>query len=434
MPIAEDSIRDAYRIAKSRYADVGVDTDAAMDRLSRIAVSMHCWQGDDVVGFEDNDAALGNGLAVTGNHPGRARTVDQLRTDLELAYRLIPGDHRLNLHAMYGEFGDAKVDRDEITPHHFAGWMQWSADHSVPLDFNPSFFSHRLAADGFTLASADDDTREFWIRHGIASREIAAAMGRHQGTASVNNFWIPDGYKDTPADRKAPRQRLADSLDKIFAEDLPPDQTIDAVECKLFGIGSESYVVGSHEFYMGYAISRRRWLCLDAGHFHPTEVVSDKISAVMPYVPGVLLHVSRGVRWDSDHVVTYDNELVALMQELVRGDYLGDVRIGLDFFDASINRVAAWVIGTRNVCRAMLAALLEPTETLVEAERDGDLTTRLALMEQSKTMPVGAVWDQYCLRSGVPVAMDWLPIVQDHHDTVASGRDRSHRGGPAVTA
>ena len=415
------NIDTAFRVACEQYQSLGVDVGEALDRLRGVEISVHCWQGDDVAGFEGGDTALGDGLAVTGNYPGRARTPDELRSDLELAYSLIPGKHRLNLHAMYGEFNEP-VDRDQLDVTHFQGWIDWAASQGVSLDFNPSYFSHAKAADGFTLAHADPGVRQFWIEHGIACRKIAAAMGEAQGNPCIDNFWIPDGYKDTPASRSAPRERLAASLDAIFAEELSPRHTLDAVECKLFGIGSESYVVGSHEFYLGYAISRNKVLCLDAGHFHPTEVISDKISAVLMYVPALLLHVSRGVRWDSDHVVTYSDELQAIMQEIVRGNYLDRVHIGLDFFDASINRVAAWAIGTRNALKALLAALLEPTERLQQLERDDDLTARLALMEEQKTMPLGAVWDHYCRSVGVPVGAEWLEKVRHYEKSVQQTR------------
>ncbi|TWT98341.1 L-rhamnose isomerase [Stieleria varia] len=417
-----EQIEKAFALAKERYASIGVDVDRAIQSLRQVAISVHCWQGDDVAGFEATDVALGSGLAVTGNYPGRARNADELRSDLQLAYSLIPGRHRLNLHALYGEFS-GQVDRDEIDVTHFQGWIDWARSEEVKLDFNPSYFSHEKADDGFTLSHSDSGVRQFWIDHGIACRKIAAAMGGAQGTPCVNNFWVPDGYKDSPACRKAPRERLAASLDEIFDEVIDTDKLLDAVECKLFGIGSESYVVGSHEFYLGYAISRNKTLCLDAGHFHPTEVISDKISSVLMYVPELLLHVSRGVRWDSDHVVTFSDELQAIMQEIVRGQYLDRVHIGLDFFDASINRVAAWVIGTRNALKALLAALLEPTETLQRAEREGDYTTRLALMEEQKMMPLGAVWDQFCLMSDVPVGADWLQNVRQYESDVLSQRN-----------
>jgi L-rhamnose isomerase len=416
------NIEIAFQLAREQYQALGVDVDGALARLSEVEISLHCWQGDDVVGFEGHHGALGNGLAVTGNYPGRARTPDELRSDLELAFSLIPGRQRLNLHALYGDFSSGRVDRDTIGVEHFQGWIDWGRSQNVSLDFNPSFFSHKYAADGFTLAHADDGIRQFWIDHGIACRRIAAAMGAAQGNACINNFWVPDGFKDSPASRQAPRERLAASLDVIFAEDLPRQHTLDSVECKLFGIGSESYVVGSHEFYLGYAISRNKVLCLDAGHFHPTEVISDKISSVLLYVPELLLHVSRGIRWDSDHVVTYTDELQAIMQEIVRGDYLDRVHIGLDYFDASINRVAAWAIGTRNALKAVLAALLEPTEKLQQLEREGDYTARLALMEEQKMMPLGAVWNHYCQTSGVPIGAAWLEKVKQYERVVQALR------------
>jgi L-rhamnose isomerase len=420
-PESNSKIESAFALANERYAALGVDVGAALQRLKTIPVSMHCWQGDDVVGFEHQTEALGNGLAVTGNYPGKARSIDELRKDAESAFSMIPGKHRLNLHAIYGDFV-GPVDRNEVEPAHFQSWIDWAGDQSIGLDFNPSFFSHSNASDGFTLAHADEGIRNFWIEHGIACRKIGAAMGGSLGSACVTNFWVPDGYKDLPADRTAPRQRLADSLDKIFAESIDPKLNLDAVECKLFGIGSESYVVGSHEFYLGYALSRKKMLCLDAGHFHPTEVISDKISSVLMYLPEILLHGSRGVRWDSDHVVTLSDELQAIAQEVVRGGYVDRVHLGLDFFDASINRVAAWVIGTRNMIKAMLMALLEPTEKIQRMELEGDLTSRLALFEELKTLPFGAVWDYYCLQSGVPVGTDWLEQVKQYETSVQSKR------------
>ncbi len=416
-----DRINRAFELAREQYQSVGVDVDRALKKLGELSISVNCWQGDDVAGFEGDHGALGNGLAVTGNYPGRARTADELRSDAEFAFSLIPGKHRFNLHALYGEF-KGPVDRDQIDVEHFHAWIEWSRSQGVSLDFNPSYFSHPKAADGFTLAHADDGVRQFWIEHGIASRKIAAAMGASQGNPCINNFWVPDGYKDSPADRKAPRERLADSLDAIFKADLPAEHTLDSVECKLFGIGSESYVVGSHEFYLGYAISRNKLLCLDAGHFHPTEVISDKVSSVLMYVPSLLLHVSRGVRWDSDHVVTFTDELQAIMHEIVRGDFLHRVHIGLDFFDASINRVAAWTIGTRNTLRAALVAFLEPTEQLKQLELEGDLTARLALMEELKSMPFGAVWDYYCESHEVPVQAAWLEKVRQYEKSTQGQR------------
>ncbi len=419
--VSDEAIRQAYQLAAERYAALGVDTAAALKRLAAISISLQCWQGDDVGGFEQSSAPLGGGLAVTGSYPGKARTPEELRCDLQRAYSLIPGRHRLNLHASYGEFA-GPVNRDEIATAHFQGWMDWAAEQRLGLDFNPTYFAHAKARDGFTLAHHDDGIRQFWIDHGKACRRIGAALGARQGSPCVTNFWVPDGYKDTPADRRGPRERLAASLDAIFAEPLDPACNLDAVECKLFGLGSESYVVGSHEFYLGYAISRCKLLCLDTGHFHPTEVVSDKISAVLMHVPTLLLHVSRGVRWDSDHVVTLTDELQALACELVRGDYLQQVYLGLDFFDASINRVAAWVIGARNLLKALLIALLEPTQQLQQWERSGDFTRRLAMLEELKSMPFGAVWDYYCHQADVPVAAAWLNDVRQYEQDVLAGR------------
>jgi L-rhamnose isomerase len=417
MAISENNVRNAYAFAKERYAALGVDVDQAIARLEKIAISLHCWQGDDVGGFENPAAAIGGGLAVTGNYPGKASTADELRQDLDNAYSLIPGIHRLNLHAIYLE-ANKKVDRNKITPEYFSGWVDWAKEMDHGIDFNPTCFSHPLADDGFTLSHPDAGIRQFWIEHCIASREIGAYFGHELGTPAVTNIWIPDGYKDSPVDRQSPRARLLESLDKIFEKEIDPALNLDAVECKLFGIGSESYVVGSHEFYMGYAVSRGKLLCLDAGHFHPTEVISDKISAVMQYVPELMLHVSRGVRWDSDHVVTLTDELQAIMQELVRGDYLDRTHIGLDFFDASINRVAAWVIGTRNALRALLMALLEPTSNLRDMELSGDITARLVMLEELKGMPFGSVWDYHCLRQGVPVGISYLDVIRTYEKQV----------------
>ena len=414
-------IEKAYEAARQRYAELGVDTEKAIERLARTAVSLHCWQGDDVGGFETSEGLSGGGLVATGAYPGKARTPDELREDIEKAMSLIPGKHRLNLHAMYAETA-GKVDRNELTAEHFAAWIDWAKGNGLGMDFNGTFFSHPKAESGFTLSSADEGIRRFWVEHGIACRKIGAAMGKELGTACVTNLWIPDGYKDIPVDRKGPRQRLKKSLDEIFAEKIDQKCLLDAVESKLFGIGSECYVVGSHEFYLGYAIGNNVLLCLDTGHFHPTEVVSDKISSVMEFLDRILLHVSRGVRWDSDHVVILSDELRAIAEELVRGDYLERVHIGLDFFDASINRVAAWVIGTRCMLKALLIALLEPTEKLREMEMSGDFTSRLATLEELKTLPFGAVWDYYCTKMEVAPAQAWLDEVKAYEKDVLSKR------------
>jgi L-rhamnose isomerase len=416
--MASDRIEAAYAAAKERFAELGVDTDEALRHISQIPISLHCWQGDDIGGFEGAGGDLGGGLAVTGNYPGKATTPDQLRSDLDVAYSLIPGSHRLNLHALYGEFGGKKVDRDEITPEHFQGWIEWAKAGNHGVDFNPSYFAHAKAEDGFTLAHADKGIRDFWIEHGKRCREIGAAFGSALNTPAVTNFWMPDGYKDSPADRTAPRVRMTESLDEIFAAPIDPALNIDAVEPKLFGIGSESYVVGSHEYYLGYAITRNKLLCLDAGHFHPTESIADKISSVMLYVPEILLHVSRGVRWDSDHVVTFTEDLQNIALEIIRTGRVDNIHIGLDFFDAQINRVAAWVIGTRNMIKALLLALLEPANTLKAAELAGDYTTRLVLLEEQKSLPWAAVWDYYCEQKGVPVGDAWLKTIRQYETDV----------------
>jgi L-rhamnose isomerase len=411
----------SYSLAQERYAAMGVDTEAAMAKLATIPISLHCWQGDDVGGFENTGEGLSGGIAVTGNYPGRARTPDELRADLDMALSLIPGKHRLNLHAFYGEYGGKKVERDEITPEHFSNWIAWAKANGMGMDFNPTCFAHPKAADGFTLSHADQGIRDFWVEHCVRSREISAVMGRELGSPCVMNVWVPDGYKDTPVDRVSPRRRLADSLDRVFAKAQDPAHMLDAVECKLFGIGSESYVVGSHEFYMGYAVKNQKLLCLDAGHFHPTETIADKLGSALMFVPEILLHVSRGVRWDSDHVVTLDDALQSISSALVRDDLLSRTHIGLDFFDASINRIAAWTIGTRNTLKSLLIALLEPA-ALKAAEASGDLTTRLALMEELKGMPWGAVWDQYCEKQGVPTGTAWLAETKRYEAGVLSKR------------
>jgi L-rhamnose isomerase len=421
MATSSNPITQSYTLAKARYADLGVDTDAVMAKLAKIPISLHCWQGDDVGGFENSGEGLSGGIAVTGNYPGRARTPDELRADLDKALSLIPGKHRLNLHAFYGEFGGKKVERNEIQPEHFQNWIDWAKANGMGMDFNPTCFAHPKAVDGFTLSHPDAGIRQFWIEHCIASREIGAAMGKALGSPTVTNVWIPDGYKDVPVDRLSPRQRLSDSLDKVFAKSLDPAYHLDAVECKLFGIGSESYVVGSHEFYMGYAVKNQKVLCLDAGHFHPTEGIADKLSSVLMYVPEVLLHVSRGVRWDSDHVVILDDALQSIAAELVRNRLLERTHIGLDFFDASINRIAAWTIGTRNTLKALLMALLEPA-ALLEAEMAGDYTSRLALMEEAKSLPWGAVWDAYCESQNVPSGSSWLDEVKKYEKDVLINR------------
>ncbi|WCG83532.1 L-rhamnose isomerase [Pectobacterium sp. A5351] len=414
-------IETAWQLAKARYASLNIDVEAALEQLDQIPVSMHCWQGDDVAGFENTGGPLTGGIQATGNYPGKASTPDELRADLEQAFALIPGPKRLNLHAIYLESAQP-VARNEIAPEHFRTWVEWAKRHQLGLDFNPTCFSHPLSADGFTLSHPDEKVRRFWIEHCQASRRISAYFGRELGTPSVMNIWVPDGMKDLTIDRLAFRQRLLSALDEIIAEPLDQAHHIDAVESKLFGIGAESFTVGSNEFYLGYAASRGTALCLDAGHFHPTEVISDKISSAILYVPRLLLHVSRPVRWDSDHVVLLDDETQAIAHEIVRHKLLNRVHIGLDFFDASINRIAAWVIGTRNMKKALLRALLEPTETLRKLEQQGDYTARLALLEEQKSLPWQAVWEHYCQRHDVLPGSEWLQQVRQYEETILTQR------------
>ena len=411
----------AYAIAQEQFLEQGVDTETALAAMAEHPISIHCWQGDDVGGFEDTGDSLGGGLAVTGNYPGRARNADELRQDADQAMALLPGKHRFNLHAIYAETGGVRVERDALAPEHFSRWIDWATQSGLGLDFNPTYFAHPRAADGVTLSHPDPEIRQFWVAHGAACRRIGAAMGAATGTACVTNVWVPDGSKDTPVDRLGPRERLRDSLDSIFAEEFDPAYNLDAVESKLFGIGAESYTVGSHEFYLGYATSRQKLLCLDTGHFHPTEVVSDKLSAVLCWAPRVLLHVSRGVRWDSDHVVVLADELRAIAREIALHGYGPRVHIGLDFFDATINRVAAWVIGVRATQQALLEALLTPVQKLRDAEATGDFTARLALMEESKSLPYGAVWAEYCTRHDTP-ATGWLESVRRYERETLSQR------------
>lgn len=415
-------IDQAYKLAKERFAQTGVDTDKALARLSRIPISIHCWQGDDVGGFENAGGVLGDGLAVTGNYPGKARTANELRADFECAAGLIPGALRFNLHACYAEMSGKKVDRDELSAAQFRNWIDWARRLKIGLDFNQTYFSHPLVKGGMTLTHPDASIRKFWIEHGIRCREIGAEFGRALKNTCVTNLWIPDGMKDTPADRRAPRERLMESLDAVFKKKIDRKLNLDSVESKLFGIGAESYTPGSHEFYMGYAVSRGILLTLDAGHFHPTEGIADKISSVLCFVPEIALHVSRGVRWDSDHVVTLTDELHAIAQEIVWGGFTDRVHVGLDYFDASINRIAAWVIGTRNMRKALLMALVTPIEMIRKLELEGDYTSRLALMEDAKMLPMGAVWDYYCETRGVPPGDAWLSEVKNYERTVLAKR------------
>jgi L-rhamnose isomerase len=414
----ERNLEQSYRLGKERYAELGVDTEKALKQLAGIPISIHCWQGDDVGGYENARAELGAGLAVTGNYPGKARTPQELRSDFEKALSVIPGKHRFNLHASYAETKGKRVDRDALTADLFDDWIAWAKSLNIGLDFNQTYFAHPKVVNGLTLTSKDKGIRQFWIEHGIRCREIGVAFGKALGTPCLTNLWIPDGMKDTPADRGGPRERLMKSLDAIFKKKLDRKHNLDSVEPKLFGIGAESYTAGSHEFYLGYAVSRQTLLTLDAGHYHPTESIADKISSVLLYLTQIALHVSRGVRWDSDHVVTFTDELQTIAQEIVWDGHIGRVRIGLDYFDASINRIAAWVIGTRNVLKALLLALLSPVEKLKRFEADGDYTSRLALMEEAKSLPFGVVWDYYCFSKGVPTGPAWLNEIKAHEQAV----------------
>lgn len=417
------TIEQSFALARERYAKHGVDVDAALGTLATVSLSVHCWQGDDVGGFERPDASLsGGGIQVTGNYPGRARHVGELRMDLEKALSLLPGRHRVNLHAMYGEFGGKPVDRDQVEPAHYRGWVEWAKQKGLKLDFNPTLFSHPKAADGWTLSHPDEGVRAFWVEHVRRCRAIAAYLGRELGSPCIHNLWIPDGAKDLVADRWTPRRLLRQALDAIFVTAYPANETRDSLESKLFGIGSEAFVVGSHEFYLGYALAKGKMICLDLGHFHPTESIADKVSAILEFSNELLLHLSRGLRWDSDHVVTLNDEVQAVMAEVVRGDALGRVHLALDYFDASMNRVGAWVIGGRATLKALLAALLEPREELRAAEAAGDNFARLALLEEMKTLPLGAVWDYHCHQSGVPAGSGWWRDIHAYEADVLSKR------------
>jgi len=407
---------------KEIYQNVDVDVEAALKALQNTPISLHCWQGDDVGGFENPDGELGSGLAVTGNYPGKARTIDELRQDIETALSLIPGSHRINLHAIYGDFSTGKVERDAIGIEHFQSWIDWCREKHLGMDFNPTCFGHSKADDGLTLSHPDKGIRDFWIEHCKRCREISSEAGKQLNSPCVTNVWIPDGMKDTPADRKGYRERLEASLDDVFSVQIDPAHHLDAVESKLFGIGSESFVVGSHEFYYGYAIKNQLLYCLDAGHFHPTEGIADKISSVLHYVPEILLHVSRGVRWDSDHVVILDDQTKAIFEELVRGGFLERTHIGLDFFDASINRIAAWAIGVRSAQKALLLALLSPNQKLRELEAAGDYTGRLAIMENVRLLPAGVVWEEFCRRNDTPGDLQWLEDVRRYEEQTLSKR------------
>lgn len=417
-------VNQAYEAAKDIYAQYGVDTGQVIDEMKNISISLHCWQGDDVTGFEKSaEGTSGGGIMATGNYPGKAGNADELRQDIDKALSLIPGKHKINLHAMYGEYNGKLTDRNELSYEQFENWVAWAKKKGIGIDFNPTCFSHPMADSGFTLSSPDSKIREFWVEHAKCCRKIAERIGRELNIPCVNNLWIPDGFKDLPADRITRRQILKESLDEIFSEKYDGKWLVDSVESKLFGIGSESYVVGSHEFYMGYVMNRDDViLCLDAGHFHPTETIADKISSILTYKDKLLLHVSRGVRWDSDHVVIFNDDTISIAQEIKRCNAYNRVYFALDFFDGSINRITAWVTGTRAALKAILFSMLEPTHLLLEAEKNGNFGNRLAYMEEFKTLPFAAVWNKYCQEENVPVGTDWLAEVKNYEDTVLADR------------
>jgi L-rhamnose isomerase len=416
-------IEKAYQLAKEEYADLGINTDTVLQKMNEVVISLHCWQTDDVGGFETPDSTLsGGGIQATGNYPGKARTLGQMRADLEKVLSLLPGRQRLNLHAIYGDFQGERVDRDQIEVKHYQSWIDWCKMQKIGMDFNATCFSHPKAEDGFTLSSKNEANRKFWVEHVKRCRAISAEIGKQLGTPCVHNTWIPDGSKDTPIDRNGYRTLLKKSLDEAMAIDYPKTQMKDAIESKLFGIGAESMTVGSHDFYLGYAIKNDKLICLDNGHFHPTEQVGDKISACLQFIDELLLHVTRPVRWDSDHAVILNDDLQLIASEVIRNNFLNRVNIGLDFFDASINRIGAYVVGTRAAQKAFMIAMLEPTAKLVEMEEAGQNFERLAMLEELKTKPFSAVWDYYCLKEGVAPGADYIKEIQDYEKEVLSKR------------
>ena len=414
---------DSYELARLKYEELGVDTDLVLEKMEKIPLSIHCWQGDDVGGFEHPESQLtGGGILATGNYPGKARSIEELQKDLSKAFSLIPGIHRVNLHAIYGNFGSKFVERNEININHFQIWIDWAKKENLGLDFNPTLFSHPKADSGYTLSSKVPEIRNFWIEHVMRCREISVEMGKQLNEKVIHNIWIPDGSKDTPVDRMGYRELLKDSLDRIFKQKLDSHFIQDSLEGKLFGIGSEAFVVGSYDFYLSYAAKNDLMLTLDSGHFHPTESIGDKISAILPFVSGILFHISRGLRWDSDHVVTMNDQVIEIAEEIIRSNGLKKTFIGLDYFDASINRIAAWVIGARSTLKSILYALLQPIVILKNYEERGQLFQRLALLEELKTLPFGSVWDYYCYKHNVPVGKDWIKDIEEYEHSVLSKR------------
>ncbi|MBP6069389.1 MAG: L-rhamnose isomerase [Bacteroides sp.] len=415
----EELVKKAYDIALERYAAVGVNANEAIEKLQKISLSLHCWQADDVTGFENPDGQLSGGIQATGNHPGKARNIEELRQDILKAASYIPGTHRLNLHATYGDFGGKFVDRDEIEPKHFQSWMEWAKENGMKLDFNSTSFSHPKSGS-LTLGNPDNDIRNFWIEHTKRSRAIAEAMGQFQGDPCIMNLWIHDGSKDQTVNRLRYRELLKQSLDEIFATKY--DNMKDCIEAKLFGIGAESYTVGSYDFYLGYGSKNNKMVTLDTGHFHLTESIADKISSLLLFTPEIMLHVSRPIRWDSDHVTIMNDDTLDLAKEIVRCDALDKVHIGLDYFDASINRIGAYVVGSRATQKCFLQGLLEPIAKLREYEANDQLFERLALLEESKTLPWNAVWDMFCLKNNVPVGETFISEIQKYEQEVTSKR------------
>lgn len=417
-----EQIKKGYEEAKEQYASLGIDAAKAIEQLDKLSISIHCWQADDVSGFENPEGELTGGIQATGNYPGKARTIEELKADLEKVISLIPGKHRISLHATYGDFGTEFVDRDKIEPKHFQSWIDWAKEKGVKLDFNSTFFSHDKANSGYTLSDFDPEIRQFWKEHLRRCRAIAAEIGRQQGDPCVHNIWIPDGEKDKTVSRYEHRRLLQESLDEVLGEKISTNYLKDTIECKLFGIGSESYVVGSHEFYMGYTVKNNMLLTLDAGHFHPTETISDKLSSILLFVPEVTLHVSRPERWDSDHVVILNDELMAISQEIVRSGQMDRVHMGLDYFDASINRIGAYVVGIRSAQKATLQALLEPTDKLRDFEKQDKRFERLAYLEELKAMPWNALYNYYCLQQGIPVGDAYIKEIQQYEEQITSKR------------
>lgn len=419
----EEQLQIAYEDAKAQYAALGVDIDQAIEKLDKLSISIHCWQADDVSGFENPEGELTGGIQTTGNFPGKARTIEELRSDLEKVISLVPGHHRISLHATYGDFGGEFVDRDKVEPRHFQSWIDWAKEKNVMLDFNSTFFSHDKTNSGYTLSDFDPEIRRFWKDHLRQCRKIAAEIGRQQGDPCIHNIWIPDGEKDKTVSRYEHRRLLQESLDEVLSEKISTNYLKDCVECKLFGIGSESYVVGSHEFYMGYAVKNNMLLTLDAGHFHPTEVISDKLSSMLLFVPEITLHVSRPERWDSDHVVILTDELLAISQEIVRSGHMDRIHMGLDYFDASINRIGAYVVGIRSAQKAMLQALLEPTAKLREYEKQDKNFERMAYLEELKGMPWNALYNYYCNKQAIPVGDAFIKEIQAYESEITSKRN-----------